>query len=415
MTPGKGASTLPSAASTAERMHPAERAASVQIAGLYALRMLGLFMVLPVLALYARDLPGATPFKLGLALGIYGLTQALLQIPFGSLSDRFGRKPMLLIGLVLFGIGSLIAALGPGIEAIILGRALQGAGAISAVLSALLADLTRPEQRTKAMAIVGVTIGTSFSLSMFLGPVLDRAMGVQGIFLLTAALTAVALFVVWRLPTPPSSDAAHRPISDWSHLVDPLLWRLNLGVFLLHLILTASFVAIPTLLKDEMGLNQGDHWKVYLPVMLAAFLAMAPLVMRSSRGAGSVFLASIALVGGAQLGLLWAPHHWIVLLLMLWLFFTGFNVLEASQPALVSQAAPAQAKGAAMGVYATAQFLGAFSGGILGGVLVSRWGAASLFELHALLCLLWLALSWPLRRLSMRDGRGMIAERALET
>ena len=406
---------MPSAASTAERMHPAERAASVQIAGLYALRMLGLFMVLPVLALYARDLPGATPFKLGLALGIYGLTQALLQIPFGSLSDRFGRKPMLLIGLVLFGIGSLIAALGPGIEAIIAGRALQGAGAISAVLSALLADLTRPEQRTKAMAIVGVTIGTSFSLSMFLGPVLDRAMGVQGIFLLTAALTTVALFVVWRLPTPPSSDAAHRPISDWSHLVDPLLWRLNLGVFLLHLILTASFVAIPTLLKDEMGLNQGDHWKVYLPVMLAAFVAMAPLVMRSSRGAGSVFLASIALVGGAQLGLLWAPHHWIVLLLMLWLFFTGFNVLEASQPALVSQAAPVQAKGAAMGVYATAQFLGAFSGGILGGVLVSRWGAASLFELHALLCLLWLALSWPLRRLSMRDGRGMIAERALET
>ena len=406
---------MPSAASTVERMSPAERIASLQIADLYALRMLGLFMVLPVLALYARDLPGATPFKLGLALGIYGLTQALLQIPFGSLSDRLGRKPMLLIGLALFGIGSLIAGLGPGIEAIILGRALQGAGAISAVLSALLADLTRPEQRTKAMAIVGVTIGTSFSLSMFLGPVLDRAMGVRGIFLLTAAFTGLALLVVWRLPTPPGSDAAHRPARDWSHLTDPLLWRLNLGVFLLHLILTASFVAIPTLLKDEMGLNPGDHWKVYLPVMLAAFIAMAPLVMRSSRGAGSVFLASIALVGGAQLGLLWAPHHWIVLLLMLWLFFTGFNVLEAAQPALVSQAAPAQAKGAAMGVYATAQFLGAFSGGILGGMLVSRWGPGSLFELHALLCLLWLALSWPLRHLSMQDGRGVIAGRTVET
>ena len=407
---------MPSAASTGERMHPAERAASVQIAGLYALRMLGLFMVLPVLALYARDLPGATPFKLGLALGIYGLTQAVLQIPFGSLSDRFGRKPMLLIGLVLFGIGSLIAALGPGIEAIILGRALQGAGAISAVLSALLADLTRPEQRTKAMAIVGVTIGTSFSLSMFLGPVLDRAMGVQGIFLLTAALTGVALLVVWRLPTPPSTDAAHRPVSDWSHLVDPLLWRLNLGVFLLHLILTASFVAIPSLMKDQMGLNQGDHWKVYLPVMLTAFITMAPLVMRSSRGAaGPVFLASIALVGGAQFGLLWAPHHWSVLLLMLWLFFTGFNVLEASQPALVSQAAPIQSKGAALGVYATAQFLGAFAGGILGGVLVSRWGPESLFELHALLCLVWLALSWPLRHLSMHNGRSVIAGRTVET
>lgn len=406
---------MPSAASTLERMSPAERAASLQIAGLYALRMLGLFMVLPVLALYARDLPGATPFKLGLALGIYGLTQALLQIPFGSLSDRFGRKPMLLIGLALFGIGSLIAALGPGIEAIILGRALQGAGAISAVLSALLADLTSPAQRTKAMAIVGVTIGTSFSLSMFLGPVLDRAMGVRGIFLLTAALTGVALLVVWRLPAPPGTDPAHRPARDWSHLTDPLLWRLNLGVFLLHLILTASFVAIPALLKDQMGLNPGDHWKIYLPVMLAAFVAMAPLVMRSSRGAGSVFLASIALVGGAQFGLLWAPHHWIVLLLMLWLFFTGFNVLEASQPALVSQAAPAQAKGAAMGVYATAQFLGAFSGGILGGMLVSRWGPESLFELHALLCLLWLALSWPLRHLSMQNGRGVIGARAVGT
>ncbi|HXF08158.1 MAG: MFS transporter [Pseudomonadota bacterium] len=406
---------MPSATSTLERMSPAERTASLQIAGLYALRMLGLFMVLPVLALYARDLPGATPFKLGLALGIYGLTQALLQIPFGSLSDRFGRKPMLLIGLALFGIGSLIAGLGPGIEAIILGRALQGAGAISAVLSALLADLTRPEQRTKAMAIVGVTIGTSFSLSMFLGPVLDRAMGVRGIFLLTAAFTAVALLVVWRLPTPPDSDAAHHPARDWSHLIDPLLWRLNLGVFLLHLILTASFVAIPTLLKDEMGLNPGDHWKVYLPVMLAAFLAMAPLVMRGSRGAGSVLLASIALVGSAQFGLLWAPHHWIVLLLMLWLFFTGFNVLEAAQPALVSQAAPAQAKGAAMGVYATAQFLGAFSGGILGGMLVSRWGAGRLFELHALFCLLWLALSWPLRHLSMQGGRSVIAGHTVET
>ncbi|HBG30365.1 MAG TPA: MFS transporter, partial [Gammaproteobacteria bacterium] len=292
-------------------------------------------------------------------------TQALLQIPFGTLSDRFGRKPMLLIGLALFGVGSLIAALGQGIDTIILGRALQGAGAISAVLSALLADLTRPSQRTKAMAIIGVTIGTSFSLSLFLGPLLDRVMGVRGIFLLTALLTAIALIGAWRLPLPPRSEAPHTETADWRHLIDPLLWRLNLGVFLLHLMLTASFIAIPILLHDQMGLAQGDHWKVYLPVMLAAFLAMAPLVMRTGRGSvGPIFLMSIVLLGCAQFGLLWAPHHWAVLLLMLWLFFTGFNVLEASQPALVSQAAPVHAKGAALGVYSTAQFLGAFAGGV---------------------------------------------------
>jgi len=398
---------LPSTPAPPDRMNSAERTASLQIASLYALRMLGLFMVLPVLALYARGLPGATPFKLGLALGIYGLTQALLQIPFGTLSDRFGRKPMLLIGLALFGVGSLIAALGQGIDTIILGRALQGAGAISAVLSALLADLTRPSQRTKAMAIIGVTIGTSFSLSLFLGPLLDRVMGVRGIFLLTALLTAIALIGAWRLPLPPRSEAPHTETADWRHLIDPLLWRLNLGVFLLHLMLTASFIAIPILLHDQMGLAQGDHWKVYLPVMLAAFLAMAPLVMRTGRGSvGPIFLMSIVLLGGAQFGLLWAPHHWVVLLLMLWLFFTGFNVLEASQPALVSQAAPVHAKGAALGVYSTAQFLGAFAGGVLGGTLASRWGASALFELHALICLAWLALSWPLRHLSMQDGRG---------
>lgn len=243
---------MPSTPAPPDRMNSAERTASLQIASLYALRMLGLFMVLPVLALYARGLPGATPFKLGLALGIYGLTQALLQIPFGTLSDRFGRKPMLLIGLALFGVGSLIAALGQGIDTIILGRALQGAGAISAVLSALLADLTRPSQRTKAMAIIGVTIGTSFSLSLFLGPLLDRVMGVRGIFLLTALLTAIALIGAWRLPLPPRSEAPHTETADWRHLIDPLLWRLNLGVFLLHLMLTASFIAIPILLHDQM-------------------------------------------------------------------------------------------------------------------------------------------------------------------
>jgi len=401
---------------TTTRMSAAERAASFQIAGLYALRMLGLFMVLPVLALYARGLPGATPFKLGLALGIYGLTQALLQIPFGSLSDRIGRKPMLLFGLILFGLGSLVAGLGSSIDTIILGRALQGAGAISAVLSALLADLTRPDQRTKAMAIVGVTIGISFSLSMFMGPVLDRLMGVRGIFLLTAALTAMALVVVWRLPTPVESRELELPPPDWSHLVDPLLWRLNLGVFLLHLMLTASFVAIPMLLKDDMGLDQGDHWKIYLPVMLAAFVTMAPLVMRTGRGpVGPIFLASIGLLGIAQFGLLWAPHHWVILLVMLWLFFTGFNVLEAAQPALVSQAAPVNAKGAALGVYSTAQFLGAFAGGLLGGTLANRWGGATLFEIHALLCVVWLVLSWPLRHLSMQAGRTSLPARPIET
>ncbi len=377
-----------------------ERRASMTLGAIMGLRMLGLFMVLPVFALYAEGLVGASAFLAGLALGIYGLTQAVLQVPFGMLSDRLGRKPVIIFGLLVFALGSLVAAGAESIYGVIAGRALQGAGAIAAVLTALLADLTRPEQRAKAMAVMGISIGGSFVLAIVLGPLLARWIGVPGIFLLTAVLAVGAIGFLLLLPdnaaagTAPEDNGRLRDA-----LSDPVLLRLDLGIFMLHTVLMASFVVLPLVLRDAVGLPAEQHGYVYLAVMVAAVIAMIPLVMRADTVARSmrVLRVAIALLVLALTALALAGSSVLLVVGGLWLFFVGFNALEATLPALVSRAAPATGKGAALGVYSGAQFLGAFAGGLLGGALSGWLGIPWVFAGAALLTLGWLVLGTGIR------------------
>lgn len=387
------------AASDHDAMTPAERRASVQLASLYGLRMLGLFMVIPVLAPFAEQLPGATPLAVGLAVGSYGLTQALLQIPFGMASDRFGRHRVLVAGLLIFAAGGALAASATHIGTLIMGRALQGAGAISAVLTALLSDLTRASQRTKAMAVVGVTIGAAFSLAIIAGPVLAQWWGVSGLFVLSSAMALAGLALLGRISAP---SPAERPSRSRAPLHEALasraLWQLNLGIFSLHLLLTATFVATPLTLRDDAALAVAAHWQVYLPVMIAAVFAMAPLVMASHRiGARALLLGSILVLGVSQAGMSASNGSLPAVVTMLWLFFTAFNLLEAMLPSLVTQVVPAAHRGIALGTYSTAQFLGAFAGGLLGGVMLGSGGPTGVFTANLAIACVWLLASLGLR------------------
>jgi MFS family permease len=379
-------------------MTPLERRATLGLSLIFALRMLGLFMILPVFALYAGELNGVTPLTLGLALGIYGLTQALLQLPFGLASDRLGRKPVIVVGLLIFSAGSVLAALADDIVWVIVGRALQGAGAIGAVINALLADLTRETVRTAAMAVLGIGIGACFLLAMVLGPVLHAWISVPGIFWLTAVLGLLCIVVLlaWVPEAPPLtlSDEPH----SWRELLrvlsSPELLRLDGGIFVLHAILTSLFVAMPLALRDA-GLAGPQHWQVYLPVMLLSIVLLLPLLQYSGREGGlkPVFLGCVLLLAAALLGLALAPHYIGVLAVLLLLFFVGFNLLEASLPSLVSRSAPAGHRGAALGVYSSLQFLGTFCGGALGGLVLGQGGVTGVFLCAAGLALAWLVLA----------------------
>lgn len=407
-------------------MNPVERRATVALASIYALRMLGLFMLLPVLAIYAETLPGSTPLLIGLAVGVYGLTQACLQIPFGLLSDRIGRKPVISAGLLLFALGSVVAALSTGIAGLLIGRALQGAGAVAAAIMALLADLTREEKRTQAMAIIGMTIGASYMVAMVAGPALAGVMGVPRLFLLIAVLALLVQIVLWRLVPNPLMVRHHRdteftPGNIAPTLTDPRLWRLDLSIFLLHLVMTANFVVLPGVLTGEAGLPVAHHWYVYLPVMILAVIAMVPLVIVAEkyRKLKPVFLAAIALQLFAE-GLLYeGGDHFPVLVAGLWLYFVGFNVLEALLPSLVSRSAPVTQKGTALGVYSTAQFLGAFAGGALAGYASGLWGAQGVFMAAGVILAVWLipalTLQPPAHLLTRSYNLGNItADRAAE-
>ncbi len=382
-----------------------ERRAALSLSAIYATRMLGLFMLLPVLVLYAEELPGSTPLLIGLAIGIYGLTQALLQIPFGIASDRLGRKRVIVFGLLLFAAGSVVAAMAETITGIILGRALQGSGAVAAAVMALAADLTREDQRARAMAFIGASIGMAFSAAMVLGPLLDRLIGVAGIFWFTAvlALAAIAVVLFWT-PTPPTerrhADAAPVPGRFGLVLRHPELLRLDAGIFILHMVLTASFVAIPLLLRDHGGLATAHHAWVYLGVMLAAMATMVPFVVigEKRRRLKPVLLGAIVLLAAGELLLGLTPASLPVIILLLWLFFAAFNVLEAIMPSLVAKISPPQAKGTAMGVYTSAQFFGAFIGGAGGGWLYGQYGVSGVFLFCALMLLLWLAIAAPMAR-----------------
>ena len=380
-------------------MTPTELRATSGLAAIYAVRMAGLFMVLPVFVLYADVLPGATPFLMGMALGIYGLTQALLQIPFGILSDRVGRRPLIAAGLVMLIVGSVVAALAESVYGVIVGRALQGAGAVAAVVLALTADLIAEERRTRALAVIGLSIGLTFTAAMVLGPVVDRWFGLAGIFWLTAGLGVVALLLLFLwVPRPlrslPHPDMVPIPGGLAQVLRDHELMRLNIGVFILHTTLAANFLVLPLMLVSDLGLAPAQHYLVYLPVLVLGFLLMIPAVIRAERRRAlkPALLGAIVVLLLVQ-ALLPVAGHWLALGAALVLFFAAFNLLEATLPSLVAKTAPVLGKGTAMGVFSTSQFLGIFAGGMLGGIVLTHAGTAWVFALGLAGAALWLVVA----------------------
>jgi MFS family permease len=382
-----------------ERMTAIELRASLSLASIYGLRMLGMFLILPIFAIYAEGLPGgASHLMIGLALGAYGLTQALFQLPFGMASDRYGRKRVIYFGLAIFALGSLIAALATDIETIILGRAIQGAGAVSAAVTALVADLTREEHRTKAMAMIGGTIGITFAFSLIAGPALNQWIGVPGIFALTGILTVLAILVVRFIVPDPQisrfhSDAEASTGKLAEVLKDTQLLRLNFGIFSLHAAQMAMFVVVPFALMKTSGMDANHHWQVYLPIMVLSFICMVPAIIYGEKKAKlkNVFVAAIALMFGAQLLFASSIDHFWGIAASLTAYFVAFNVLEASLPSIISKVAPAASKGTAMGVYNTSQSLGVFLGGTVGGWLSHVHGYAAVFVFCSVLIALWLA------------------------
>jgi len=392
-------------------MNPIERRSVFSLAGIYSLRMLGLFLILPVFALYAENLDGVTPMLIGLALGAYGLTMALLQIPFGILSDRIGRKPVITVGLIIFAIGSVVAASSHDIWGVIFGRALQGAGAIAAAMMALLADLTREEIRTKATAMIGMSIGMSFTVSLILGPWLDHIIGVNGIFWLTAVLALCAIVVLHTaIPTPDHTtthrDAETIPSQLGAALRNIELLRLDVGILILHSIMTSMFIALPFVLRDQLHLPVLHHSWVYLPTLLVAMAVMVPMVIiaEKRKKLKPVFVSAIALIAISSALLAFFHSGWVGVISGLLLFFIAYNVLEATLPSLVSRIAPVDGKGTAMGVYSTSQFLGAFVGGAGGGTLLGLYGVTGIFIACAVGALLWLGLAIGMEAPRMRTA-----------
>jgi MFS family permease len=372
-----------------------EKRATLSLASIYALRMLGLFMILPVLSLFAEQMEGATPMLIGLSISVYGLTQAILQIPFGLLSDRFGRKKIIVIGLILFSAGSIVAAVSTTIYGILIGRAIQGSGAIAAAIMALVADLTQEVHRTKAMATIGASIGVSFGVAITLGPILASYVGISGIFWLTGSLSLLAILVVLFVVPNPKKSSVHRdaevvPGQFFKVLKNPDLLRLDYGIFVLHLCLTASFVVLPLLIRDA-GLIPEDHWKVYLPILITSMAIIIPFVIiaEKKRQMKKIFVGAIITLMLANVGLYLYSNNLVGLIGFLWLFFCGFNLLEATLPSLISKTAPGDLKGTAMGAYSSSQFMGAFVGGAAGGWLYGEMGVQMVFLFSAIVTGSW--------------------------
>ena len=388
--------------SRGDRMSPLELRASISLASIFGLRLFGMFVILPVFAIYAEGLRGGESLTLvGIAIGAYGLTQSLLQIPFGWWSDRYGRKRIIYIGLAIFAVGSFVAAVSASIYGVILGRILQGAGAISAAVMAMAADLTREQHRTKTMAMIGSTIGAAFALSLVGSPWLERYIGVPGIFGLTGALAVGAMFVMWRIvpdvTEEPTAPRAHALRELARAFVDPQLARLNYGIFALHAVLMALFIVVPLALRDA-GLPLARHWQVYLPVMVGSFVLMLPAVIGAKgRRLNAYFIASIVLILGAHLALPWLDRSVVLIAVFLLVFFTPFNVLEALLPSLTSRLAPPASKGIAIGLYSTVQFFGTFVGAAAGGYLYSHWGTPGVVAAAALLLVIWLIVACGMR------------------
>ncbi len=382
-----------------------EKKAAFSLASVFSVRMLGLFMILPVFAIYGEQLIGYSPIWLGLAIGAYGLTQALLQIPMGILSDKFGRKPVILAGLVVFLIGSVVAAMSETIYGVVLGRAIQGMGAIASAILALAADLSREEQRPKVMATIGMFIGLSFTFAMILGPIVADSFGLSGLFWFTGMLTIVAMVMLqFMVPNSvnkaPRGDSVALPEQITRLIRHRQLSRLNWGVFILHMALTACFVTLPKQFVAS-GLALEDHWQIYLPTLLGSFFLMVPFMIFAikKQKENLMFSAAIALFSLA-LFLLWLlPSGFWSLVLSVVIFFTAFNYLEATMPSILSRIAPAGVKGSVMGVYSSSQFLGAFVGGIVGGYIASQYGENTIFLVMALSSVIWLVLSFGMQPL----------------
>ena len=381
-------------------MNSLEWRVTASLAAIYAVRMLGLFMILPVFALYAESLPGYTPALVGLAIGIYGLSQAIFQIPLGVLSDRLGRKPVIIGGLLVFAIGSAIAALAHSLWMIVIGRAIQGLGAVAGPTMALAADLTREENRTRIMAIIGMTIGLSFMGGMILGPIISQFAGVPGIFWITMllALLGIALIIL-AVPTPERA-VQHRDagvMKDYlgKALKNIALLRMNAGVFILHLVMTANFLVLPPIFEHDLGLPRAEHWKVYAPVFAGSFLLSIPLIIIAEKRhkIRTLLLASTVVLILAEVGMAMSYEHIGWLLAAFFLFFVGFNFLEAVQPSLVAKYSDVSTKGTAMGIFSSSQFLGIFAGGALGGMVNHTWGTTGVFIFSAIIVGLWLILA----------------------
>ncbi|WP_076414325.1 MFS transporter [Shewanella sp. UCD-KL12] len=376
-----------------------EKKVAFSLASVFGLRMMGLFMIMPVFALYGQHLEGFSPLWVGIAIGAYGLTQAALQIPMGILSDKYGRKPIILIGLLMFAFGSLVAANADTIYGVVAGRALQGMGAIAAAVLALAADLTRDEQRTKVMAIIGMCIGFSFALSLLVGPIVAQHLGLSGLFAMTAGLAVLGMVIVQVLvPNPisqaPKGDTVATPTKLKAMLKDPQLFRLDAGIFILHLVLTAVFVALPLDLVDA-GLVKEKHWMLYFPAFIAAFFLMVPLIIVGvkKKNTKATFQIALMIMMVALGAMAMFANNLVVLSIAVVLFFTGFNYLEASLPSLIAKFCPVGDKGSAMGVYSTSQFLGAFCGGLLGGGAYQLVGAEGVFAVALGLMVIWLFLT----------------------
>jgi MFS family permease len=385
-------------------MEKHELRAAGSLAAVFSVRMLGLFMVYPVFAAFARHLAGATPYKIGVALGIYGLSQGMLQMPFGALSDRIGRKLMIVLGLLVFAAGSAVAARAVTIDGMIVGRLLQGGGAIGSVVLALVADLTAEKSRTKAMALVGMTIGFSFLVAIVTGPAVAGWVGVGGIFWLMAALALVGigitLFVVPAAPRPHLQPEAETvPALITASLRNPQLLRLDFGIFALHAMLTASFLVVPELLRGTLAVSPRDQWLVYLPVLLVSVAVMVPVIILAERRrrVKAAVVGAVAAMAASQLMLAVGGSDTYVLLAALVVFFSGFNIMEASLPSLVTKTAPRGATGTATGIYSSSQFLGIFAGGVVGGWVHEAAGTTAVFLFAAAVAIAWLLVAATMR------------------
>ena len=384
-------------------MNKLEKRTALSLAAVYAVRMLGLFMILPVLPLYVAHFEEATPFLIGLAIGIYGLTQATFQIPLGLLSDRFGRKKIIIGGLLLFALGSVVAALSDNIYSIIIGRAIQGMGAIAAATMALAADLTEENNRAKVMAAIGMTIGVAFAVAMVIGPLLNEWYGLSGIFWITALLALIGIALVAFVVPQPKRLFHHRDagvLGDYilPTLKNPSLLRMNAGVFILHMLMTANFTVLPLIFRDQVGLASAEHWKIYLPVFGLSFIAAVPLIIIAEKyqKIKQMLIGTVLMLAIAQLCMsLSIEHNWALIFWFL-AFFVSFNFLEAIQPSLVAKYSGVNTKGTAMGVFSTAQFMGIFVGGVVGGLLLQEGSANWVFLFGCAGAIIWLGLTLSL-------------------